>query len=173
MPVTVKRFDAKKAIEALTYIASKTPQPGFHNISKMFYFADKLHLERFGSMISNDVYIAMENGPVPSRIYDFMKFAAGRSVSASNAIPAVREAISAKGYMVSPMRKANSEYLSKSELACIDEAIAKHGRKSFGQLSDESHDSAWGSVEQDAPIPFTEIVKTLPSADKLLEYYRS
>lgn len=171
MAVTVRRFDTKKAIEALTYIASKTPQPGFHNISKMFYFADKLHLERFGSMVSNDVYIAMENGPVPSRIYDFMKFAAGRSVTASNAIPSVREAISVTGYMVSPIRKPNCDYLSKSEISCIDEAIATHGRKSFGQLSDESHDSAWGSVPQDSPIPFVEIVKTLPSSDQLLSYY--
>lgn len=171
MPVTVKRFNPRKAIEAIVYIASRTPAPGFHKVSKIFYFADKLHLERYGSMFSGDTYIAMDNGPVPSRIYDFMKFAAGRSVPAVNAIPAVREAISVDGYTLKAKRQPDADYFSESELECINEIIASHGRKSFGQLTDESHDAAWHSVPEDCPIPVREIIGTLPSSEELLAHY--
>jgi uncharacterized phage-associated protein len=173
MAVKVQRFDARKAIEALVYIAGKTPQAGLHKIAKIFYFSDKLHLERFGSMVSNDVYIAMDNGPVPSRIYDYMKFAAGRSVPVSNAILAARDAVKVIGHNVFAIRQPDCDFLSNSEIQCIDETIAKYGRKTFGQLTDESHDSAWESVEQDAPIPMVEIIKTLPSSEQLLSYMKS
>lgn len=171
MSVSVQRFDPRKAIEAIVYIASETPAPGFHKISKILYFADKLHLERYGAMISNDVYIAMDNGPVPSRIYDFMKFAAGRSVPAVNAIAAIAEAIVVNGYTVKALRNADCDYLSQSELQCLDQIIASHGRKSFGELTDESHDAAWHSVAEDSPIPVTEIIKTLPGSPELLDHY--
>lgn len=171
MSVSVQRFDLRKAIEAIVYVASKTPAPGFHKIAKIFYFADKLHLERFGSMFSNDIYIAMENGPVPSQIYNLMKYAGGRSVPAANAVASVRDAISVNGYSVKAIRSPDCDYLSQSEIECLDEVIASHGRKSFGQLTDESHDSAWGSVSQDSAIPLTEIIKTLPSSNELLDHY--
>ena len=171
MPVSVQRFDPRKAIEAIVYVASKTPAPGLHKIAKIFYFADKLHLERFGTLLSNDTYIAMDNGPVPSRIYDLMKFAGGRNVPAANAIASVRDALVVDGYNVHAARAADCDYLSQSEIECLDEVIASHGAKSFGQLTDESHDAAWSSVSQDSAIPLTEIIKTLPGSEDLLNHY--
>ncbi|WP_426320475.1 Panacea domain-containing protein [Pseudoduganella sp. R-43] len=175
MPVTAHRFNSRKVLEAIVYIASKTPAPGFHKISKIFYFADKLHLERYGSMFSGDTYIAMDNGPVPSHIYDFMKYAGGKNVAlpfASEKVKAaLKESLGVSGYHVSAKRAPDCDYLSDSEIACLDEIIASHGRKTFGQLTDESHDSAWGSVAQDAPIPPSEIIKTLPSSGELLDHY--
>ncbi len=171
MPVTVQRFDPRKVIEAIIYIASKAPQPGFHKISKIFYFTDKLHLERYGRFVSGDTYIAMDNGPVPSRIYDFMKYAAGKAVPALNALPIVKEALAVDGYIVQAKRAPNMDFISQSELECLDSIIMSHGSKSFGQLTDESHDSAWHSVAADAQIPEQEIIKTLPSATQLLEHY--
>jgi uncharacterized phage-associated protein len=173
MAVTVKNFDPRKALEAIVYVASKTPQPGFHKISKIFYFADKLHLDRYGSLLSDDAYVAMENGPVPSRIYDFMKYVAGREdgVRQYNRLAFLREAFEVNGYIVRAKRAPNLDYFSQSELECLDEIIASHGRKTFGQLTDESHDDAWNSVPENAQIPVTEIIKTLPCSKELLEHY--
>ncbi len=39
----------------------------------MMYFADRLHLERYGRFICGDSYVAMKNGPVPSFTYDILK----------------------------------------------------------------------------------------------------
>jgi uncharacterized phage-associated protein len=37
---------------------------------KLLYFSDRYHLRKYGRLISNDNYMAMENGPVPSTAKD-------------------------------------------------------------------------------------------------------
>ena len=59
----------------ILYVASKLQETTFHRIVKLLYFADKLHLERYGRFITGDRYIAMEYGPVPSNVYDMLKAA--------------------------------------------------------------------------------------------------
>ncbi len=41
-------FDEDVAIEVVLYIANRVPDPTFHLIFKIMYFADKAHLERYG-----------------------------------------------------------------------------------------------------------------------------
>jgi uncharacterized phage-associated protein len=43
------------------------------NLSKVMFFADRSHLRQYGRPVTGDLYIAMANGPVPSRIYDMVK----------------------------------------------------------------------------------------------------
>jgi len=78
MAIHAHLFDREKAIEATLFMAKLLPNPTKHSISKMFYLADKLHLQEYGRLICGDRYIAMEYGPVPSAIYDMMKVAAGQ-----------------------------------------------------------------------------------------------
>jgi uncharacterized phage-associated protein len=167
MAITIQNVDREKLLEAILYIASRVYAPTFHKISKMFWYADKLHLERYGFIVSEDTYHAMKNGPVPSHIYNMMKYAAGKEdIPASDKFRAVRTSMSIKndGWTVVPMREPNMDFLSESEIECFEDAMREHGHKSFSQLSDETHDSAWKSVDRNAPIPFSEIVKTLPNA---------
>ena len=70
-------FDPEKGIEVLLYIADKTKD--IYKILKILYFADKLHLSKYGRFISGDYYIAMKHGPVPSRSYDIIKIARGEN----------------------------------------------------------------------------------------------
>lgn len=170
MVTTIQSMDMEKILEAMMFVACKVPEPTFHKISKMFWFADKLHLERYGFALSDDTYHAMKNGPVPSRIYDVMKLAAGKT----NFVPgvdtnAVRQAmgVANDGCTVVVKRDPNVDYLSEAEMECLQDAMAEHGHKSFKQLSDETHDAAWKSVPENAAIPFKEIVKTLPNAEEL------
>jgi Protein of unknown function (DUF4065) len=44
------------------------------------YFADHKHLSRYGSAITDDTYIAMANGPVPSMAYDILKSLRGEGL---------------------------------------------------------------------------------------------
>lgn len=67
------QFSEKKAVEALTYIASKWPGITAFYASKVLFFAEKLHLNRYCRPIIGDTFIAMPYGPVPSTIYDFIK----------------------------------------------------------------------------------------------------
>lgn len=66
-------FDEDVAIEVILYIAHCVLDPTFHRISKIMYFADKTHLERYGRFICGDNYVSMQHGSVPSFMYDILK----------------------------------------------------------------------------------------------------
>lgn len=170
MTIVAQRVDTDKIVEAIIFVASKVPQPTLHKISKMFWFADKLHLERYGFALSDDTYHAMPDGPVPSKIYDILKLAKKEKqfVTGVNT-DSVRSALAVldDGRTVQVKRSADTDYLSEAEIECLVEAMETHGHKSFKQLSDETHDSAWRSVARNSPIPLREIVKTLPNAEAL------
>ena len=173
MTVTVQNLNFDKLVEAILFVASKVPDPTLHKISKMFYFADKLHLERYGCVLSEDTYHAMEYGPVPSHIYNIMKFAGGaENIPPGDKIPSARTAMALKAdrRTVVASREANLDFLSESEVECLADAIAAHGHKSFGRLSDETHDAAWNSVAENEAIPLKEIVETLPNAEEVKAY---
>lgn len=171
MAAHVRHFDRAKALEAILFIANKLKQPTFHSISKMFYLADKGHLEEYGRLICGDQYIAMEYGPVPSAVYNMMKVAAGRERVDVDWDEIIKEAFSVRqGRNIVPSRSADDSLLSESEVECLEAAIAQHGSKSFGQLTDLTHDGAWNSTADDQPIPLAEIVKTLPNAAVVAEY---
>jgi uncharacterized phage-associated protein len=174
MSIPVKNFTNSRALEGILYVANRLPRPGYHNVCKMFYFADQLHLQRYGSMLSGDTYCAMENGPVPSRIYNMLKFAAGRfnevppeSVNELRTFAPLEGTLTVRGYSVRANRDANLDYLSESQRECLDEAIRLHGHKTFGQLSDETHDAAWRSVDENQTIPLRAIVGLLPNAEEV------
>lgn len=78
------KFNEEKALSAILYITKKLMEGGIkvglHKVFKIFYFADQKHLSRYGRPITGDHYIAMEHGPVPSRIYDMVKTVRGDSL---------------------------------------------------------------------------------------------
>lgn len=64
-------FDHKKATQALNFFASK--EGGRINkikALKLVYFADRYHLRKYGRLVTNDAYFAMNYGPVPSGTKD-------------------------------------------------------------------------------------------------------
>jgi uncharacterized phage-associated protein len=175
MTVTVEVTDPQKLVEALLYVAARLRAPGRHNVSKMLYFADRMHLEHYGRMISGDSYIKMEYGPVPSLTYDLMKVAGGKQVHEplKRHQELVQRSFECQGTSLRIKRDADLSYLSESEIECLDAAIAQHGHKSFGQLVDDSHDGAWNSVDENRPIPLANIVRDLPNAEAVAAYHAS
>ena len=73
------KFDKIKTLNALLYVASRVQRKDIHKIFKIIYFADRQHLADWGRPITGDTYIAMEAGPVPSRMYDMLKIVRGDS----------------------------------------------------------------------------------------------
>ena len=73
------QFDKTKALNALLYVANRIQRKDFHKIFKIIYFAERQHLADWGRPITGDTYIAMEAGPVPSRIYAMLKMVRGDS----------------------------------------------------------------------------------------------
>ena len=136
-------LDKDKAVEALVYIASKMPGVGRFHAAKILYFAERFHLRDFGRPIVGDRYIAMENGPVPSFAYDALKGSVAPEDRAS-----VDGALSQIDAFRHPAYEARREpdlsFFSKTDLECLDRAIAHCRGRSFGSISDETHQHlAW------------------------------
>jgi uncharacterized phage-associated protein len=171
MTVRIGTFDPQKAIEAVLVVASKVADPTFHRISKLLYFADKLHLGKYGRFICGDDYVAMRHGPVPSRIYDMLKAAASRGESPW--AQKTKLAFDVNNYTVKPQRPPDLTRLSASERACLEEAIKTFGGKSFSELTNASHDAAWRAADENDLITVEDIARTLPNAVEVLEHVRS
>jgi uncharacterized phage-associated protein len=64
-------FAHRKATQALNFFARKAGgQINKMKALKLVFFADRYHLRQYGRPITNDEYLAMEYGPVPSGCKD-------------------------------------------------------------------------------------------------------
>lgn len=171
MTIHARLFNREKALEAILLIAQQLPNPTMHSIAKMLYLSDKLHLREYGRLICGDRYIAMQYGPVPSAIYDMMKVPTGKASIDPDVDELIGEAFGiAQGRNVVPKRAPDTSLLAASEMECIRETIQEHGRKSFGVLTDLTHDAAYDETDENQTIALSAIVRTLPNADELAAY---
>ncbi len=166
------KFNEKVALETILYIATHSQNPNFIHIAKLMYFADKVHLARYGRFICGDSYIAMKNGPVPSNVYDMLKSARGdywchRFNDLDTAFRVEAPC------MVVALRKSNLEWLSNSDIECLDEAIECYDKFDFGELSQKSHDKAWKSANENDEISIEAIVSAIDNPPGLLEHLRN
>lgn len=175
MAVHIKHFDRNKAIELIVFIAENLKSADMHSVSKILYLADKLHLQEYGRLICGDKYIAMDYGPVPSAIYDMMKVADNRFTLDADWDELINEAIevSSNHRNVKPKRKSDKEKLSDSEVECLKITINDYGKKTFGELTDITHDDAWKMTNSNETISLDSIVSTLPNSEEVLEYIHS
>jgi len=162
-------LDPRAAREIIVYLAKRLQEPSFHRIAKLLYFADKLHLQRYGRLILGDRYVAMKYGPVPSFVYDMLKAARNASSGGTReSQPAFT--VHSNGRTVLPLRSADLDWISDSERECLDEVIRLYGNRSFQELTDLSHDEAWRQTEENRSIPLERIVATLPDSESLLNH---
>lgn len=159
-------FDAEKGIEVLLYISDRVQD--VYTALKILYFADKEHLSKYGRLICGDSYVAMRHGPVPSGIYDLVKFARGDGYLWLE-IP-IAEAFAIHGNAIVPARTADLDILSESEISCLDAAISLYGQMGFGELQALSHDEAFKSADRNDFMSLEGIAQTLPDGELLLDY---
>ncbi|WP_285413651.1 Panacea domain-containing protein [Variovorax sp. efr-133-TYG-130] len=184
MAIREKTFSPKTAVESILFIASRQGgQASFHEVLKLRYFADRIHLSRYGRLASGDDYTAMKFGPVGSRTYDLLKAAKLDAVSEWTN-PAFVEAVSGAfdigpdGSTIRSRREANMALLSAAEIECIEEAIRQYGGMSFKQRTALSHDAAWQEAYDaaleakvgTASMKLESIAKTLDNAEEVLEH---
>ena len=130
-------------IQPVLYILNQAKMPlDTHKISKILYFADREHLAKYGNSITKDTYIAMKYGPVPSHIYDIIKFVLGSSdIFANESLNDYFEK-SSENKILSKVTYDEDEF-SESEIECLDNSIQQYLDKSFMFLTNASHDLAW------------------------------
>lgn len=174
-------FNIEKGIESILYILElleNQAQPTFHRVFKVLYFADKEHLERYGRFIFGDRYYAMKHGPVPSQIYDLLKLVRGDLSPSLQPSREVSEQVLhafkiVDQHNIKKLRESNTDFLSESDLECLEHSVTKYGSLSFAELTDLSHDRAWESADENDIIDVEDIIKTFDDSVELLEHLQN
>ena len=152
------QFDRTKALNALLYVTNRVQRKDFHKIFKIIYFADWQHLADWGNPITGDTYIAMEAGPVPSRMYDMLKIVRGDSYLPDS--EGLGQYFQVENWMyVKPLRDADLNKLSANEQEALQEAINKYADLSYDEIKEKSHDVAWRSTARDFSIKWEDIAR--------------
>lgn len=154
-------------LNSIAYIANRFQNRtvDFHKLSKVFYFAEQKHLVKYGSKLIDDEFIAMENGPVPSAIYDLLK---GLKYNPEFYPDDIKKAFEFKSrYLITSLIEPDMDWLSESEVTCINEAIEEISHLSFTQLSAKSHDLAWKS---DTYMKTDKIAKAGGATEEMITY---
>lgn len=152
------QFDKEKSLNALLYVANRVQRKDFHKIFKIIYFADRQHLADWGRPITGDTYIAMEAGPVPSRLYDMLKIVRGDSYLPD--MEGLGKYFQVENWMyVRPLQDADLNKLSANEQEAMSEAIEKYATLSYDEIKEKSHDVAWRSTARDFSISWDNIAR--------------
>jgi hypothetical protein len=167
------KFDPEKALQVILYVANKAAIPDIIHVCKCLYYADKKQLERSGSFICGDSYIAMANGPVPSGTYDLIRDVQDTDRQISLWADAARNTFRLKGFRIISLKPLDISVFSKSELESLDWAIENYGGLTIRQLIAETQkEKPYKEADFNGQITIESIAKSLPDADLLLQYLR-
>jgi uncharacterized phage-associated protein len=166
-----------KAIEALVWLASSRPGMTPGQIAKILFFADKAHLARYARPVLGDRWVAMEHGPVPSFVYDVLKVDKGfLDADLANAVDvAIRLDEASNPRTVHARRAPDADLLSRTDIECLGDALARFGSLPFSELRRLSHaDRAWAETAVNQEIDYELMVdEDVPDRDDLLDEIRT
>jgi len=158
------RFNERRATEAAArFLKLRGGRMSYLKLIKLLYFLDREALLRWGRPVTTDRYVAMDNGPVVSRIYDLI-----REEPAPGTDSIWRHYISApENWDVRLIKEPETSELSPAEEGLIDEVYARHGSMNRWDLVRLSHElPEWqdpdGSV---IPIQYADILRAANRTD--------
>ncbi len=165
----VNLFDKDVTLNAVLYIMQQMGGTvDIHKIFKTLFFADQEHLSKYGRTITGDVYIAMNYGPVPSKTDDIFKAVRGDSFFPAGELKDYFHFTNK--YMVVNDRTPDLDYLSKSDIICLDNAIEKCKDLTFAQLTSLSHGLAWQNTAKDRAMSFSDILREKGDTEEYINY---
>ena len=151
-------LNEEKAIEALVWLANEKPGISFYYIVKVLFFADKIHLNKYGRPILGDQYVAMPHGPVPSTVYDMLGL---DKFLDQDLIKMVEESLVIDGRNVTsiPGRKPKLEVFSKSDIECLRESLRVYGAMLFRTLKEVTHqEPAYIAAPPNGPMDYLDMI---------------
>lgn len=168
------RFDKDKALAALLYVAQRLKEQhreaGIHKIAKILYFADERHLAMYGRPIMGDTYIAMENGPVPSKTYDIIKMVRGDGLCGDTEGFGTHFRVSGR-YNIIPKHAPDLEQFSETDLECLDQSIVENKDLSFEELVKKSHArTAYQKADRNDQISLLRMAADANADEQMLHY---
>lgn len=164
-------FEKEATINAILYILQTLGgRYDIHGISKILFFADMKHLANWGRLITGDEYIAMKNGPVPSRVYDAFKYLRGDSYF-SNVKDDISDRIHmVNNYIAEAVAVPNMDWLSESDIECLNESIDKCKGLNMKELTEMSHGLAYSNTQRDRKISYKDMLREAGCTEGYINY---
>jgi len=156
-------LDRNKAVNALLYVSNVLgDEADFHKTFKIIYFADQNHLIEYGRPIVGDTYMKMEWGPVPTFMRDLTK----------GNIPEYKGKFAVESKMIiRPLSEPELDYLSETDIECLDKSIRENRNLSFDDLVKKSHDFAWENAAW--PLDYLDVFKSKSENLEMLKYVKA
>ncbi len=163
-----------KILETLIFVSGHSPGKDIHHLLKVLYYADKLHLQKYGRPVTGDTYIKMNAGPVGSYAYDLLK---QNNYLPENHLARINSALSIDRSgpypVVHPRGGADIDYLSATDEECIKEAIKFCRDKNFHELCNETHlEKPWIKAELNKPMDYEDFIDDVSNNKEVLSYIR-
>jgi uncharacterized phage-associated protein len=158
-----------KTTAAFLYVVLKLgkDKSDMHSVFKALYFADKKHLSEYGRMITDEKYIAMKDGPVPSSIYDGCKDSREKGTS-------FQDLFKIDGRMnIQALKEPDMEEFSESDIECMNTAIAEVKKMNFNVRREISHDSAYDNAwykKQNSRIDIIDMARAGGAHTEIIQY---
>lgn len=169
-------FDKRKLTEIVLYILNKTNGLDYYRVFKIIYFANMSHLAKCGLRITTDEFCALQDGPVPSGLYNCIK----DDPYCDRELKQMLEQVIVKGkddayFMLSAKRQANTDYFSKSEMEELDKSIAENANLPYNILKNKSHGDEWGrayyrTMSGRKAMNIVGIARDAQATDAMLDY---
>lgn len=120
-------FNKQKANAVILYLANKYNDISKMRLLKYVFFADLYHINKYGRPILGDRYVAMDNGPVLSKLYDMLKMPS-------------KDFHIEKKMLVIPDKQPDLDYLSKSDIEALDYVLNQYSQYDTLEMSDLTHE---------------------------------
>lgn len=141
-------FNIEKIIQVFGYLRNKHDVKDKLMLIKLLFFADRIHIRRHFSLISNDVYCPLKHGPVGSssldvlnKDSDYLGSYSDDDISLLNKIEIIGDSRN--------IEESSTSYLSKNEMQILDEVVQIFGKFGPYDLSEISHDyPEWKRFQQ-------------------------
>lgn len=169
----MNKYEWNKIIEAVLYILTKTGGIDYYHVFKILYFAEREHLRKWGNGITSDDYVALPYGPVPSHLYDAIKKNKWRDQGFYKSLfDAMEFAGEDAPNVLIAKKNVDMDWLSKSDVECLDASINENANLTFNQLKSKSHDIAWHSTPQSSVIDKAMMAKADGATDNEISYIK-
>ena len=168
------RISEEKALETLLWIASEWNNITPFYLSKVLFFAEKDHLNRYGRPIIADTYIAMPYGPVPSTVRDYVEGNYLFSDFADAIAAAIEVNRNTRYPEIQAKRAPRMDVFSDSDLECLRAAIRKCRDVNFGTLSRWTHlERAWLAAPANGAMDYEDFIdQDNPLREEIIEQAR-
>lgn len=144
----MKRFNYKKAVQALNLLAVWSGgKMNKMKALKLIWLSDRAHLRKYGRPITQDRYVAMDNGPVASGTRDILQKNAMGVEDA--ALQYSSQFIASDGYNYTSVQEPVEKVFSQTDLEALKAVFDIYGHYDQFKLRDLTHEfPEWKKFEE-------------------------